>query len=148
MDADQQQAGGWLEPSPDRRCTATSKQTGNRCRRYREPGATVCRVHGGAAPQVRKKAALRLLELVDPAVAVLAREMVNADRSSDRQSAANSILDRAGVARKTETVAVDAARQTLVERLIALRSETGDTGSAASAVVQGELANGGDRQVG
>ena len=28
-------------------CTATSKRTGNRCRRFCEPGKTVCKWHGG-----------------------------------------------------------------------------------------------------
>lgn len=46
----------------DGRCTATSKSTGERCRRSAIPGGTVCRWHGGAAPQVRAKAAERLSE--------------------------------------------------------------------------------------
>src|SRR3546814_4524700 len=86
-----------------RQCTAKSTTTGERCTKAPIRGGTVCATHGGSAPQVRKKAALRLLELVDPAIAVLAREMVNADKSADRQRAANSVLDRAGVPR-TATV--------------------------------------------
>lgn len=43
-------------------CTATAKSTGLPCQRPPVPGATVCRFHGGAAPQVRKKATLRLVE--------------------------------------------------------------------------------------
>jgi hypothetical protein len=35
----------------DRRCTATSKQTGERCRRFPTPGRTVCRFHGGKTPR-------------------------------------------------------------------------------------------------
>src|SRR3546814_12403525 len=80
-----------------RQCTAKSTTTGERCTKAPIRGGTVCATHGGSAPQVRKKAALRLLELVDPAIAVLAREMVNADKSADRQRAANTVLDRAGV---------------------------------------------------
>lgn len=41
-------------------CTAKAKQTGNRCRRRPSPGAPVCVVHGGGAPQVKRKAAARL----------------------------------------------------------------------------------------
>lgn len=108
------------EPQP---CRATSKATGKPCGRTAEPGATVCRYHGGAAPQVKRKAALRLLELVDPAIATLAREMVNADKSSDRQRAANSILDRAGVPRVTTTPDGEAARDLLVERLRQIREQ-------------------------
>lgn len=43
-------------------CTATAKSTGLPCQRPATPGAAVCRFHGGAAPQVRAKAQLRLVE--------------------------------------------------------------------------------------
>ena len=41
-------------------CTATAKATGARCRRSPVAGATVCVVHGGAAPQVKAAAKERL----------------------------------------------------------------------------------------
>lgn len=40
-------------------CTATSR-SGNQCKLPAVPGATVCRVHGGAAPQVKAAANRRL----------------------------------------------------------------------------------------
>lgn len=55
------------------KCTAKAKSTGNPCQRDAIAGATVCQVHGGSAPQVREAARRRLLELVDPALGVLAR---------------------------------------------------------------------------
>ena len=45
-----------------RRCTATSKQTSDRCKRAAVPGGNVCHFHGGAAPQVRAKADQRIVE--------------------------------------------------------------------------------------
>lgn len=45
-----------------RRCTATAKGTGERCRRSAVIGGTVCPMHGGSAPQVRAKAEQRVLE--------------------------------------------------------------------------------------
>jgi hypothetical protein len=57
-----------VEPQPQRtaagreRCTSRAKSTGRRCGRWPVPGATVCVMHGGAAPQVRAKAAQRLQE--------------------------------------------------------------------------------------
>lgn len=42
-------------------CTATAKSTGKQCTRPPVPGATVCRFHGGAAPQVQAAAQRRLL---------------------------------------------------------------------------------------
>src|SRR5437763_6410607 len=44
---------------PARPCTATAKSTGKRCRCYAITGGTVCRLHGGAAPQVKYRALLR-----------------------------------------------------------------------------------------
>lgn len=46
---------------PDR-CKATSKTTGHQCAKSVVEGATVCRYHGGNAPQVRAKAAERVVE--------------------------------------------------------------------------------------
>ena len=40
-------------------CTAFSKQTGKQCKAKAIPGGTVCRWHGGAAGQVKAKAAVR-----------------------------------------------------------------------------------------
>lgn len=106
------------------RCKATNR-SGTRCTSYPIYGSTVCRMHGGAAPQVKRKASLRLLELIDPAIATLAREMTGADKSADRQRAANSILDRAGMPRRVETTDPEAAKALLVERLLALRDRPG-----------------------
>lgn len=108
--------------SPRRQCTAKNRR-GERCEKAPIKGGTVCKTHGGSAPQVRRKAALRLLELVEPAIAVLAREMVNADKSSDRQRAANSVLDRAGVPRTATVIDGDSAKALLFERINALRAE-------------------------
>jgi hypothetical protein len=44
------------------RCSATAKTTGERCRRHAVAGAAVCAKHGGAAPQVARRARRRLLD--------------------------------------------------------------------------------------
>jgi hypothetical protein len=49
-------------PAGYRQCKATSKQSGERCKRRVSPGATVCAIHGGKAPQVIAKAQERLVE--------------------------------------------------------------------------------------
>lgn len=107
--------------TPARQCTAKTRG-GGRCRNAPIEGGTVCRMHGGSAPQVKRRAALRLLELVDPAVATLAREMTTASKSADRQRAANSILDRAGMVRR-ESPAKEDVYDLVADRLRALREQ-------------------------
>lgn len=55
------------ERNPTRRppavtCVATSKRSGQRCRRAPAKGAAVCATHGGKAPQVRRAARERVVE--------------------------------------------------------------------------------------
>lgn len=52
--------------TPKAVCTARSSRTGKHCRKAPIAGGTVCRTHGGAAPQVQRKAAERLADLIDP----------------------------------------------------------------------------------
>ncbi len=84
------------------RCTAKAKSTGNRCKNDAIRGSNVCRVHGGAAPQVKNKARQRLLEAADPAAAELVKIATapeGAVAHADRIKAIKEILDRADVPR-------------------------------------------------
>jgi|TARA_R110000824_G_scaffold348326_1_gene535078 hypothetical protein len=49
-----------------RRCTATSRRSGKRCKNAAIVGGHVCRFHGGFAPQVLRKAKERIEDLIDP----------------------------------------------------------------------------------
>lgn len=106
-------------PKPPRRqCTANSRQTGNRCRNAPIPGGLVCRFHGGALPQVRDQARIRLAALVEPAIETLDTERRNKKATpTDRIRAANSILDRAGYGR-VSTITIEDARDLLQSRII------------------------------
>ncbi len=79
------------------RCTAKANSTGKNCRRRAIKGGRVCQVHGGAAPQVKRKARERFNDLVDPAINLLA-VVINNDKmpAPSRVTAAKDILDRAG----------------------------------------------------
>jgi hypothetical protein len=57
------------------RCTATTKRTGERCKNSAILGGTVCRYHGGGAPQVKRKAEERLLDARDDALSALAHRL-------------------------------------------------------------------------
>ena len=80
-----------------RLCTATTRQ-GNPCRSPARTGATVCRMHGGSAPQTEAKAArVRLEELVDP-VMVEWRELLKSSKTPPavKVMLGKHILDYAG----------------------------------------------------
>jgi len=80
----------------ERRCTAHAR-SGEQCKRRPIPGGTVCCMHGGKTPVVQAKARQRLLEMVDPALAQLARLLADATVPDPvKLGAAKDILDRAG----------------------------------------------------
>lgn len=80
-------------------------------------------MHGGSTQASRQRAKIRLMELVDPAIATLAKEMADpSNTSKDKQSAANSILDRAGWGRVTRVDATD-AREQLLQRLQEIQAD-------------------------
>ena len=76
------------------RCAATSKVKHQPCGRMAIPGGTVCRYHGGAAPQVIKAAEGRLEALRTPAVAYLAYLLGQREYPSAGLGAAKDVLDR------------------------------------------------------
>lgn len=83
-----------LDPLAPRMCVARSKQTGKPCGRRAVPGATVCRWHGGAAPQVKRAAMERLRALQDPAIDRLARLIAQEEFPTVAYAASRDILDR------------------------------------------------------
>lgn len=83
--------------NPERRCTATVRSTGERCKRAAIKGGTVCTSHGGKAPQVQKKARERLAELVDPFIGELRRIVLESDADdSVKLRGIVALLDRTG----------------------------------------------------
>ena len=53
-------------PKTRRVCKAKSSRTGLPCKQRPILGGVVCLTHGGTAPQVKRKAAERLADLIDP----------------------------------------------------------------------------------
>ena len=74
------------------KCTATAKQTGKRCGRWPVPGAAVCVMHGGKAPQVRDKAVQRLQEQAALALARKAAGDVDVAQFGDPYSALETAI--------------------------------------------------------
>jgi HEAT repeat protein len=78
-----------------RRCRA-HRSNGEACSAYAIHGGTVCVVHGGAAPQVKRSAQERLAEMVDPLLTELFRIARSGENDSVRLAAIKDALDRAG----------------------------------------------------
>lgn len=81
-------------PDPKQKCGKRTRGGGH-CRNARMLGGPVCRMHGGKAPQVMKKADERIRDLVDPALSRLAK-LVDDPASAVALAAVKDILDRAG----------------------------------------------------
>ena len=81
--------------SPWMRCSAHNR-AGKQCGKDAIPGAVVCHMHGGKSPQVKEAAKLRLLEMVDPALATMLRMVTKSKIDAVRLQAARDILDRTG----------------------------------------------------
>lgn len=85
---------------PKRRCSAR-RTNGAPCRKAAMTGSAVCRNHGGAAPQVKAKARLRLEEAADR----LARQLLGMAMNDKvpayvKLEAIKTALDRAGISAK------------------------------------------------
>lgn len=105
------------------KCTAKSKTSGRQCAQPAILGGTVCRYHGGAAPQVKAKALERLMALQDPAVNTL--EYLMEQKSafpSTAYAAARDVLDRTmGKAKESIEMNVSGEVALVPERLAAAR---------------------------
>lgn len=71
---------------------------GGRCKHEAEPGSVVCHIHGGAAPQVRKRAAERLIMSADHVSQKLLEWLDDPEVPYRvRAEIAQDLLDRAGL---------------------------------------------------
>lgn len=110
-------------------CKAHSKRTGKPCGKDAIKGGSVCRMHGGSAPQVRASAEARLRALVDPAIGVVEATLKDAKRPDLRLKAAHDVLDRNGH-KQAQKIELDAMIETKQfdfsglssEELVALRT--------------------------
>lgn len=95
-------------------CKAKSSRTGRPCKKWAIEGGAVCEFHGGGAPQVKLAAKLRILDMVDPALAVILRSLKSKKTpAAVALKAATEVLDRAGI--DLENKAEQGARMIVVE---------------------------------
>ena len=101
------------------RCTATNRQ-GKRCGRWPIQGGFVCRLHGGAAPQVKAKALERLMLMQDMAITRLGQLALDEKFPSTSYQAVRDVLDRT-MGRAVEQVRITADVNVMEDRLKAAR---------------------------
>lgn len=100
-------------------CTA-KRSNGQPCKASAIRGGRVCVTHGGSAPQVRDAARRRILELVDPALGVLARAVRPRAKKSweptpTEMRAVIEILNRSGLNGAPDSTPGDDPRATWEE---------------------------------
>lgn len=135
--------------APSVLCGAT-RRDGTPCKRPPIQGATVCRAHGGAAPQVKRKAQERLLAKVPKMLRMLNELASNEDvPPAVRLAAIRDWLDRAGVDRKIEIEVSSSSFEEMVMGVLAEVSEDVEVANAHDYsarydngdVIAGELAD-------
>lgn len=92
-----------------RRCKGHSTRHGGPCRQLAMKGTTVCKNHGGLAPQVKQAARMRLEMAADRMAAHLLRLGTDAESESVQLGATNSALDGVGISKPAEVVVSPAA---------------------------------------
>jgi len=109
------------KPTKGEPCTAVSKRTGHRCKGPAIQGGTVCRMHGGGAPQVKQAALERLMALQHPAIDRMAKLIEQAEFPTVAYQASRDILDRT-MGRAHESVSMEVTGTVDVVEILRQRS--------------------------
>lgn len=110
-----------------RLCNGFTNNTGEPCGMPALFKQDYCIHHGGRSRGPKRRARIKLLELIEPALATLAKEMTSTtNKPADRIRAAENILDRAGVSR-VHTIETDDARALLLQKLEEAREQAEQT---------------------
>ncbi len=136
--------------APLAQCRAKNR-AGNPCGGRVIRGGTVCRMHGGSAPQVKKSARERLDDMIDPALNRLLR-LIDDESSGIALAAVKDILDRGGYKAidrqqisgpdggpiQTEEVGIDDADR--VTRILAILERAGKRAGGPADGAESDLA--------
>lgn len=124
-------------------CTAR-RRSGEPCRNAPMLGSNVCRMHGGAAPQVKRAAQMRILQASDKAAVRLIEMMQDKTIPPAVQlAAARDLLDRAGLIGKQEIeldIRLSRFEQIASDILVDVQAEENDElGSVDDNIVDAEV---------
>lgn len=142
---------GAVDLNSPRRCTAHTARTGEQCKRWAIKGGNVCRVHGGAAIQVQRKARERFNDLVDPMINIAYRMVEEAEEgkltATERLGLMKFIADRTGFV-PGKTVGVDVELkpwQVVIDGII--REVPAFAGELAAPIIDGEVVEDSDEYI-
>lgn len=134
-----------IEPLHVKTLCKAHRRNGEPCKNAAMNGSTVCRMHGGAAPQVRRRAQQRILEASDRAAFRLVQMMQDKSLPAAVQlAAARDLLDRANLAGKQEIeldVKVSKFENVLAEILVDVETDD-DFADVVDAEVVNDLPDG------
>src|SRR5678815_3339662 len=105
------------QPLDPIKCRARSKRSGKQCQKSPIPGGAVCRMHGGAAPQVKQAALERLMQYQDRALDRLFGLVEQEAYPSTAYQAVRDVLDRT-MGKPHESVSVTGKDQGPLEIVI------------------------------
>lgn len=118
------------------RCKGT-RPNGEQCKREAEPGSVVCDQHDGAAPQVRRRAAERVMMTTDLAAVTLIELITDTSVPYGvRLKAMQDVLDRGGLQAK-QVIEIGPKADDPVESLFKALLDSPD--GLAAPVIAGEL---------
>jgi hypothetical protein len=117
-------------PMNEQWCTATSKQSGERCKRAPIRGGSVCHYHGGSSPQAQRSARQMLAELHSPAIRRYARALQSDDDRTALKAAGDVMkhsidFTPSGAPPPTWTVDVAGARERIARKFADIVARTG-----------------------
>lgn len=123
-----------------RQCPATSKRTGERCKRYCAPGQRTCLWHGSGTRRAKTAAAKRVAQASGYAADMLAEFMADPDVDVKlRTQIAQDLLDRSGVnAKKVMELTVDKGQSFFDNVMDAYVVDVGELESVVDAEVEDE----------
>lgn len=113
------------------RCKATARHGEGRCRKAVALGSLVCRKHGGAAPQVIRKARERLALAADDAASSLIA-MIQSPNTPPavKLGAVRDLLDRADITAKTQVEIEIKPWQAIIPQILKTVPADDDGGAA------------------
>ena len=117
-----------------RRCTAKAHSTGERCKNAAIKGSNVCRVHGGSAPQVKRKAQERLNEMADATTASIQQDIKDLQKEYERAEDPKVKIAILGELRQNWKVVLDRTGHGATEK----REHSGSDGTPLEVVINRE----------